>query len=104
LADGSVDAAERRALLSFLRRNGLLARYGRRDTLGLLDRATTLSPVAPPAALSDAADRLGQFARSSASPLIADAARQVMLADGVAWPQEVAMLRDIESRLGLSQD
>jgi hypothetical protein len=35
--------------------------------------------------------------------LIARAARQVMLADGVAWPQEVAMVRAIEDRLGLSQ-
>jgi tellurite resistance protein len=103
LADGAVDATERHALLAFLRRNGLLARYGRRFTLRLLDRATHLTPAARLAALCDAADALRPLAIDSASPLIAGAARHVMLADGVAWPQEVAMLRIIEDRLGLSQ-
>jgi tellurite resistance protein len=104
LADGTVDAAERRALLTFLRRNGLLARYGRRETLGLLDNATTLSSAARLEALCDAADALRPLAGSPASSLIARAARRVMLADGIAWPQEVAMLRIIKNRLGLSQD
>jgi tellurite resistance protein len=103
LADGTVDAAERLALLAFLRTNGLLLRYGRRDTLGLLDRATVLSPAARLAALCDDADGLRPLACSPASALIARAAHQVMLADGIAWPQEVAMVRIIEDRLGLSQ-
>jgi tellurite resistance protein len=103
LADGAVGAAERQALLAFLRRNGLLARYGRRATLLLLEHATTLPSAARLAALCDAADALRPIAGSPVSSLVASAARQVMLADGVAWPQEVAMVRVIEARLGLSQ-
>jgi tellurite resistance protein len=99
LADGAVDTAERQALLAFLRRSGLLVRYGRRNALGLLDHAMALSPAARLGALDADTDALRQLAHSSASHLIASAARQVMLADGVAWPQEVAMVRLIEDRL-----
>jgi tellurite resistance protein len=102
LADGAVDPAERQALIGFLRRSGLLARYGRRSALGLLDQATTKPSAEHLAALCEAADALRPHAGSAASALIARAARQVMLADGVAWPQEVAMVRIIEDRLGLS--
>src|SRR5690242_16638232 len=45
LADGAVNPAERRALIGFLRRTGLLARYGRRSMLELLDQ-TTIGPSA----------------------------------------------------------
>ncbi|HEY7577841.1 MAG TPA: tellurite resistance TerB family protein [Acetobacteraceae bacterium] len=103
LADGTVDAAERQALLAFLRHNGLLTRYGRRATLALVHQATNMPAAGRLAALCEAADALAPLSRSAASPLIARAARQVMLADGVAWPQEVAMVRVIEDRLGLSQ-
>jgi tellurite resistance protein len=102
LADGAVDPSERRALIGFLRRTGLLARYGRRNTLELLDQATTRQSADHLAALCEAADALRPCAGSTASALIARAARQVMLADGVAWPQELAMVRIIEDRLGLA--
>jgi tellurite resistance protein len=101
LADGVVDPAERRALLRYLRRTGLLARYGRRAALGLLEQASNRPPGERLSTLCDAADTLRPLSRTAASSLIADAARQVMLADGVAWPQEVAMVRIIEDRLGL---
>jgi tellurite resistance protein len=102
LADGAVDPTERQALIGFLRRSGLLARYGRRSTLGLLDQATTRPSAGHLATLCEAADALRHHAGSAASALIARAARQVMLADGVAWPQELAMVRIIEDRLGLA--
>jgi tellurite resistance protein len=102
LADGTVDPVERQALISFLRRSGLLARYGRQTTLTSLDHATAGSSASHLAALCDAADTLRSLAGSAASALVARAARHVMLADGVAWPQELAMVRIIEDRLGLS--
>ncbi len=100
LADGVVDSAERRALLRYLRRTGLLARYGRRTALGLLEQVSNRPSGACLSALCDAADALRPLSRTAASTLIVDAARQVMLADGIAWPQEVAMVRIIEDRLG----
>ncbi len=102
LADGVVDPAERRALMRCLRRNGLLARYGRRAALELLEQAANRPSGDRLSALCDAADALRPLSRTADSPLIAQAARQVMLADGIAWPQEVAMLRIIEDRLGLA--
>jgi len=100
LADGVVDSAERRALLRCLRRNGLLARYGRRAALALLEQASNRPQLS---ALCDEADALRPLSRTADSLLIAQVARQVMLADGIAWPQEVAMLRVIEDRLGLGR-
>src|SRR5690349_15841528 len=96
LADGVVDSAERRALLRCLRRNGLLARYGRRAALALLEQAASRASGEQLSALCDEAEALRPLSRTADSPLIAQAARQVMLADGIAWPQEVAMLRIIE--------
>lgn len=103
LADGMVDPAERRALLRYLRRTGLLARYGRHAAVELLQQASDRQPGEHLSALCDAADMLRPLSRTAASTLIADAARHVMLADGIAWPQEVAMLRIIEDRLGLGR-
>jgi tellurite resistance protein len=103
LADGVVDPAERRTLLRCLRRNGLLARYGRRAALALLEQASNRPSGEQLSALCDEADALRPLSRTADSPLIAQVARQVMLADGIAWPQEVAMLRIIEDRLGLGR-
>jgi len=101
LADGVAHPSERQALIGFLRRNGLLARYGRGAAVGRFNQTTGSLP-ADLAALYDAADALRPLARNAlAVTLITQAARQVMAADRTAWPQEVALVRVIDDRLGL---
>ena len=102
LADGVVHPSERQVLIEFLRHNGLLPRYGRSAAVGRFDETTSSLP-ADLAALCDAADALRPLASSPlAVTLITQAARKVMSADCAAWPQEVALVRVIESRLGLT--
>jgi len=101
LADGVVHPSERQALIGFLRSNGLLGRYGRGAAVGRFNETTGRLP-ADLAALCDAADALRPLAGSSlAVTLIMQAARWVMAADHTAWPQEVALVRVIDDRLGL---
>jgi tellurite resistance protein len=101
LADGHVAEKERRALLRFLRSAGVLERHGRREVLATFEAA--LRGVAPLdlAETCEAADRLRPVASLPGARLVAQAAAVVVLADGVAWPQEIALLEVIRERVGL---
>jgi tellurite resistance protein len=48
-----------------------------------------------------AADQLSAVAGTHAAPLVAHAAAYVALADGITWPQEIALLEVIRNRIGL---
>lgn len=100
-ADGHVARDERRTLVKFLRHHGILARYGRAVPLATFDAVVNRTCHT---GLDDAchvADDLRAAAGSHAAPLAAHAAALVALADGVTWPQELAMLEVIKDRLGL---
>jgi tellurite resistance protein len=99
-ADGTADRSERQALVAFLRERGILARHGRAAVLASYDAAVK----GRQRSLAETADELAaldRLAGTSGALLIAAAAQQVALADGVAWPQEAALLGIISDRLGL---
>lgn len=99
-ADGDVGLDERRSLLRFLSRQGALARYGRSATLAAFACAVDEISVQPS---YDPADRLRAVAGQPGARLVAQAAALVMLADGITWPQEIAMLEIIRDRVGLGE-
>jgi tellurite resistance protein len=102
LADGTVTSAERQALTGFLRARGLLMRFGRQSTLGAFERAIAELGALHLAAFCALADELRHLAGTPDASLVAGAASRVMFADGIAWPQETALIRIIEDRLGLA--
>jgi tellurite resistance protein len=98
-ADGQAAPSERTALIAFLRRHGLLALHGRRPLLATYDSA-----VLRPVSLSDwdaALQPLGMLAGTHGATLATTAAAHIAMADGVTWPQEVALLHVMLDRLGL---
>ncbi len=99
-ADGAADGRERQALLRFLRERGILARHGRAAVLASYDAAVG-GGCRSLAETADDLAALGGLARTPGAHLIAAAALRVALADGVAWPQETALLGIIGDRLGL---
>jgi tellurite resistance protein len=101
-ADGRLDAAERRSLIALLRRHGALAEFGRRPLLDAFDQAVARPEHADLAALCVVADGLRPLANTPAAQLIAMTAVDIAMADGVTWPQEMAMLQVIRDRLGLA--
>ncbi len=100
-ADGRLDAAERRRLLTILRRHGALAEFGRKPLLDAFDQAVARQEHADLAELCVMADGLRPLAATSGARLVAMAAVDIAMADGVTWPQEMAMLQVIRDRLGL---
>jgi tellurite resistance protein len=101
-ADGQPDSAERLAWLGFLRDEGVLAHVSRREMLDCFDnRARELETLKFPE-LCTAAGNLSRLAETSGARLVGLAASRVALADGVVWPQEIAMLQVIRAKLGLS--
>jgi tellurite resistance protein len=99
-ADGRAEPAERAALHAFLRRHGFLILHGR-DLLTTYDEAVsrTKRGAAPDPTATVA--RLQPLAGTRAGVLAATAAAHVAVADGVTWPQEIALLRMIRDRLGV---
>lgn len=97
-ADGHVARSERRSLLRFLSHHGVLARHGRAASLAAFEQAIRDTEDLGPHA---AADRLRAIAGLPGAPLVAQAAAHVALADGVTWPQEIALLEVIRDRVGL---
>jgi tellurite resistance protein len=99
-ADGRAEPAERAALHIFLRRHGFLILHGREllttydEAVSRTKRGTTPDPSATVA-------RLQPLAGTRAGVLAATAAAHVAVADGVTWPQEIALLRMIRDRLGV---
>ena len=92
-ADGRAEPVERAALHVFLRRHGFLILHGR-DLLATYDEAVSRTP-------RGAVARLQSLAGTHAGVLAATAAAHVAIADGVTWPQEIALLRMIRDRLGV---
>jgi len=98
-ADGQATQSERTALIGFLRQHGLLSLHGSRPLLATYDDA-----IARPTSLSDwdtALQPLGTLAGTHGSMLAAAAAAHIAMADGVAWPQEIALLHVMHDRLGI---
>jgi tellurite resistance protein len=76
------------------------ARHGRAAVLASYDAAVG-GGCRSLAETADDLAALGGLARTPGAHLIAAAALRVALADGVAWPQETALLGIIGDRLGL---
>jgi tellurite resistance protein len=97
-ADGHATQMERTALIAFLREHGLLSLHGRRPLLATYDGAVSR----PGTTDWDAAlQPLGALTGTYGAMLAATAAAQVATADGVTWPQEVALLHVMHDRLGI---
>ncbi len=101
-ADGHVAKEERRSLIRFLRHHGVLERYGRAECLASFDRAVRDTGRFNLEEACDAADRLHSIAGTASAWLVAHAAAHVALADGITWPQEMALLQVIRDRVGVS--
>jgi len=102
-ADGHVAVKERRSLLRFLRHHGALARFGRAPVLAAFDVAVREAAPMTLDQICDVADRLRDVAGMPGAPLVAHAAAHVALADGITWPQEIALLDVIRDRVGLAR-
>jgi|tagenome__1003787_1003787.scaffolds.fasta_scaffold18052946_1 tellurite resistance protein len=100
-ADGHVGLKERRTFLRFLRHCGALQRYGRAQSAAAFDTAAHEASSLTLDEICTAADDLRSVAGSHGAPLVAQAAAHVALADGVTWPQEIALLAVIRDRIGL---
>jgi tellurite resistance protein len=100
-ADGQATSDERRALLRFLRERGILARSGRRGTVGVFDRAVEAAAESELDDLTEALSTLSALADKPSAMLALEAAQQVAMADGVLWPQEAAMIAVLSDRLRL---
>lgn len=98
-ADGHVARAERLSWLVFLRRHGFLAGFGRSVMSSRFDQAVANLEGH---SLCAEADQLSRLAGTAGARLVAMAAGYVAVADGIAWPQEIAVLQVVRERLGLS--
>ena len=97
--DGQATPPERTALIAFLRQHGLLALHGRRSLLATYDGA--VSRPGPLFDLDEALNPLRALVGTHGAVLAATAAAHVAIADGVTWPQEIALLRVMHDRLGI---
>ena len=100
-ADGQVSDLERRSLLHFLRQKGILERKGRAAATAAFNQAVALAVTLGLDETCAATEKLRALAERPGAPLVAHAAAMVALADGVGWPQEIALLEIIRDRLGL---
>jgi tellurite resistance protein len=100
-ADGCTTREERRSLLRFLRYHGVLARHTRAECLAMFDGALDEISALDLQELCDAADCLRPVAGTPGAHLVALAAAHTALADGITWPQEIALLQVIRNRIGL---
>jgi tellurite resistance protein len=102
-SDGHVGLKERRTFLRFLRHCGALQRYGRVPCTAAFDTAVLDTAALTLDEICGAADGLRSVAGTHGAPLVAQAAALVALADGITWPQEIALLAVIRDRVGLGQ-
>jgi tellurite resistance protein len=100
-ADGHVAKRERLAFIRFLRQQGLLARHGRRPFIVAFEAAVQTIAALTLDEICTAADDLRAVAGQHGADYVVRAAAQVALADGVTWPQEIALLEVIRNRVGL---
>lgn len=102
-ADQRPEPAERAALLSFLRRRGLL--LGRwQAILNEYDRSVRATAAWPLPELCRASRRLRRFAGSAGAALIADAAAHIAAADGINAPEEIVLMDTIREHLALGPE
>jgi tellurite resistance protein len=100
-ADGRATSEERRALLRFLREQGILARSGRRSTVGTFDQTVEAAADFELDHMNEALSALSILADKPSAVLALKAAQCVAMADGVLWPQEAAMIAVLSDRLRL---
>ncbi|MBV8523244.1 MAG: tellurite resistance TerB family protein [Acetobacteraceae bacterium] len=101
-ADGIVQPVERRALLAFLREWDLLMWMGRNRVLNEFDCRTMHIQSGSPTEPTEAIEDLRVLAGKVQASLVATAAVQVALADGIACKRELRVLGLIRDRLGLA--
>jgi tellurite resistance protein len=99
--DGHASPEERRSLVVFLRDRNLLNPHGRRRVLRAYEAALAGLREQPLERLPEAANGLCGLRGTSGALHAAAAACKVVLADGVVWPQEEAVIAIIHDRLGL---
>lgn len=100
-ADGHVGEKERRTFLRFLRHCRALQRYGRAPCAAAFDEAVLSTAWYKLDEICSATDDLRSVAGTHGAPFVAQAAALVALADGITWPQEIALLAVIRDRVGL---
>jgi tellurite resistance protein len=100
-ADGHVSKSERLAFMRFLRHHGILERQGRRPAIAVFETAMRNTSLLTLGEICTAADDLRAAAGQYGAAYVAQAAAHVALADGVTWPQEIALLEVIRDRVGL---
>jgi tellurite resistance protein len=100
-ADGDVTNKERRSFLRFLHQHGVLERYGRAPCIAAFDQAVRDVSLLTLDQICDAADQFSAVCGTHGAPMVAHAAAYVALADGITWPQEIALLEVIRNRIGL---
>ena len=100
-ADGHIARRERLAFLRFLSRHGMLQDRGRRAFILPFEAAVrAVSPLTLDE-ICDVADDLRTVAGQHGATYVVQAAAHVALADGVTWPQEIALLEVIRNRVGV---
>jgi tellurite resistance protein len=102
-ADGVVRPAERRGLVAFLHARNLLPWFGPRSILEAFNTRVAHLRSGSDAALWAAVNGLRSLTPREQAALVATAAGQVAIADGLACPREMAVLRAICQRLGLAR-
>jgi tellurite resistance protein len=102
-ADGVVRPAERRGFMVFLHARNLLPWFGPRSILEAFDTRADHLRSGSDAALWAAVNGLRSLIHQEQAALVAGAAGQVAIADGLACPCEMAVLRAICQRLGLAR-
>jgi tellurite resistance protein len=101
-ADGKVVRGERRKLLSAIETSGGLARHSREEVLDrLLDLELSFA-LDPETAYTLASNSIKSVTTRRADALtLIDACRAMILADGIAEPEEIQALHKIRAILGL---
>jgi tellurite resistance protein len=104
-SEGSLSVSlQGRSFLRFLHHHGVLERHGRAPCLAAFNKALGEASLLGLDEICEAADQFSAVAGTHAAPLVARAAAYVALADGITWPQEIALLggNPQPDRLGLS--
>ena len=99
-ADGNTVIQERIALTAVLRNHGLLDLHGEQALLSTYDEA--IAHRHADGEWDTAFEHLAALAGNHGAIIAGVTAAHVAVADGVLWPQEVALLRILRDRLGIS--
>jgi len=99
-ADGKPVAEERITLAAVLRDHGILELHGEQALLSSYDEAISQRHVN--GEWDAAFEHLATLAGNHGAVIAGMTAAHVAVADGVLWPTEVALLRILRERLGIS--